>query len=107
MGNWQRDGAGAALRLRRTTHPIEAETELPTGAAIGGMRELKAELVRAKADSFRRAMIRKMMAYALGRTLTLGDQEAVDAIVPALRERGDGLTDLIDLIVASEPFRTK
>jgi hypothetical protein len=107
VGNWQRDGAGAALRLRRTTHPIEAETELPTGAAIGGMRELKAELVRAKADSFRRAMIRKMMAYALGRTLTLGDQEAVDAIVPALRERGDGLTDLIDLIVASEPFRTK
>ena len=47
------------------------------------------------------------MAYALGRSLTLGDVEAADALVPALRARGDRLPALIELIVASEPFQSK
>jgi hypothetical protein len=47
------------------------------------------------------------MAYALGRSLTLGDTESADALVPALRDRGDRLPALIELIAASEPFRTK
>jgi len=107
VGNWQRDGAGAGLRKRRTNHPLDATAELPTGVKVDGMRELQAELLRSKADDFRRAMLRKMMAYALGRSLTLGDREAADALVPTLRERGDRLPALIELIVASEPFQSK
>ena len=71
------------------------------------MRELQAELLRSKSDDFRRAMLRKMMAYALGRSLTLGDIEAADALVPALRNRGDRLPALIELVAASEPFQSK
>lgn len=107
LGNWQRDGTGAALRKRRTNHPIDANAELPTGVRIEGMRELQAELVRSKSDDFRRAMLRKVMAYALGRSLTLGDVEAADALVPALRKRDDRLPALIELIAASEPFQSK
>lgn len=107
VGNWQRDGAGAGLRKRRTSHPIDAKAELPTGVKVDGMRELREELLRTKSDEFRRAMLRKVMAYALGRTLTLTDVEAADALVPALRDKGDRLPALIELIVASEPFQTK
>lgn len=107
VGNWQRDGAGAGLRKRRTTHPIDAKAELPTGVEVDGMRALQAELVRSKADPFRRAMLRKMMAYALGRSLALSDLDAVDALVPALRSRGDRLSALIELIVVSESFSSK
>jgi hypothetical protein len=107
LGNWQRDGAGAALRKRRTAHPLDAKAELPTGVKVDGMRELQAELLRSKSDVFRRAMLRKMMAYALGRSLTLGDVDAADALVPALRDRGDRLPALIELIAASEPFQSK
>ncbi len=71
------------------------------------MRELRDELLRSKSDDFRRAMLRKVMAYALGRSLTLGDIEAADALVPALRARGDRLPALIELIAASEPFQSK
>src|SRR5262249_45021144 len=98
---------GAALRQKRTQQPIESETELPSGAKIGGMKELREKLVRSRSDDFRRAMLRKVMAYALGRTLTVGDTETADALAPTLRAREDPLCALIELIVASEPFQSK
>jgi hypothetical protein len=107
VGNWQRDGKGAALREKRTEQPVASETELPNGTRIASLKELQAELVRSRSDDFRRAMVRKVMSYALGRTLTLGDSDSADALVPALRGREDGLAALIELIVASEPFQSK
>jgi hypothetical protein len=107
IGNWQRDGKGADLRKRRTSQPIESQAELPTGVKVGGMQELRAELLRAKSDDFRRAMLRKVMAYALGRSLTLTDVETADGLVAKLRAREDRLPAMIELIVASEPFQSK
>jgi len=107
VGNWQRNGIGADLRKRRTNNPIDAKVELPSGAKVDGLSELRDELIRSRADDFRRAMLRKVIAYALGRSLTLLDMEAADALVPALRERGDRLISLIELIVGSEPFQSK
>lgn len=107
VGNWQRSGVGAELRKRRTQNPIDAKVELPSGAKVDGLSELRDELIRSRADDFRRAMLRKVMAYALGRSLTLLDMEAADALVPALRERGDRMIALIELIVGSEPFQSK
>ena len=98
-----RDPAQEANRSSRSTR----RAELPTGVKVDGMRELREELLRSKSDEFRRAMLRKVMAYALGRSLTLGDIEAADALVPALRARDDRLPALIELIVASEPFQSK
>jgi hypothetical protein len=107
VGNWQREGVGATLRKRRTSQAIDATAELPTGVKVDGMRELRGELLRSKSDSFRRALLRKVMAYALGRSLTLGDVGVADALVPALRTREDRLSALIELIAASEPFQSK
>ena len=107
VGNWQRDGLGAALRKKRTNQPIQSLAELPSGVKVDGMRELQDELLRTKADDFRRATLRKVMAYALGRSLTLGNVETADALVPALRARGDRLPALIELIAASEPFQSR
>lgn len=107
VGHWQRDGLGAELRKRRTRHPIEAATELPNGTKVDGLQELRAELLRSKSDEFRRAVLRKVLAYALGRSLTLADQEAADTLVPALKARQDRLAAVIELVVASEPFQSK
>jgi hypothetical protein len=107
VGNWQRDGRGATLRARRTLLPVESETVLPHGTRVSGLEELRAELIRSKADDFRRALARKIMAYALGRTLSPSDIQIADAVVPALRDREDRFSVLIELIVASEPFQSK
>jgi mono/diheme cytochrome c family protein len=107
VGNWQRDGRGATLRGKRTQLPVESETELPDGTKVSGLKELREELLGSRSDDFRRAMVRKVMAYALGRTLSIGDIETADALVPPLRAREDRLSALIELIVASEPFQSK
>jgi hypothetical protein len=107
VGNWQREGRGAILREKRTQQPIDSETELPDGTKIGGLKELREKLIRSKSDDFRRAMARKLLAYALGRRLSAGDFETADSLVTALRAREDRLSDLIELIVASEPFQLK
>lgn len=107
VGNWQRDGRGATLRKQRTQLPVASETELPGGVKVNGLKELQDELVRSKAEDFRRAMASKLMAYALGRKLSLSDMDAVDALMPSLRERGDRLPTLVELIVASELFQSK
>lgn len=107
VGNWMRDGKGAELRQSRTQQPIDSLTELPSGTKISGLKDLREELVRSNSDYFRRALIRKMMAYALGRTLTPNDTAAADAVLPRLRSAGDRLATLIELIVASEPFQAK
>jgi len=107
VGNWQRDGPGAALRKRRTSQAIASLAELPTGVKVDGMQELRTELLRSKSDDFRRAMSRKALTYALGRSLTLSDVETADGLVPSLSARADRLPALIELIVASEPFQSK
>ncbi len=107
VGNWQRDGRGADLRRMRTQLPVESETELPDGTKLSGLKELREELLHSRADDFRRTMVRKVLAYALGRTLSLGDIETADKLVPPLRASEDRLSALIELIVASEPFQSK
>jgi len=107
IGNWQRDGRGADLRKRRTSHAVEAKAELPSGVKVDGMGELRNELLKTRSDDFRRTMLRKVMAYALGRSLTLTDVETADGLVAKLRAREDRLPALVELIVASEPFQSK
>lgn len=98
VGNWRKQNSSKA---------IDAKAELPTGVTINGMRELKDELLRTRSDDLRRTMLRKVASYALGRSLTLIDMEAMDTLLPSLKKRDDGLAALVELIVASEPFQTK
>jgi hypothetical protein len=46
-----------------------------------------------------------MASYALGRPLTFGDQAEINQVASDLRRTGDGLADLVFLIVKSDLFR--
>jgi hypothetical protein len=98
VGNW---------RKLKSNKVIDAKAELPTGVTVNGMKELKGELLRTRTDDLRRAMLRKVASYALGRSLTLTDIEAMDSLLPVLKKREDRLAALIELVAASEPFQTK
>ncbi len=58
-------------------------------------------------DQFARALTHKLVTYALGRPLTFGDRSQVDLISNQLRDQGDGLKDLVILIVQSDLFQLK
>ena len=52
-------------------------------------------------------MAHKLTTYALGRPLSFSDRASIEEITAQLRNKGDGLQDLILLIVNSDLFKTK
>ena len=60
----------------------------------------------ARTEQFNRCLTEKVMIYALGRELEIGDRPATDKILAELEAKSGGLRDLIRLVVLSEPFGT-
>jgi hypothetical protein len=48
-----------------------------------------------------------LLAYALGRRLNIADVEVADALAARLRDDGDGLGDLVAMVVQSEVFQAR
>ena len=101
------DGALGQWRDKIGEEPVDAASVLFNKDELRGMKGLKDYLLANRQDQFARAMAHKMAAYALGRPLTFGDRAEVDRITAALRQRGDGLVDLVFLIVKSDLFQLK
>jgi hypothetical protein len=87
--------------------PVDATSKLFNKHELRGMAGLKEYLLANRRDQFARAMTHKLAAYALGRPLTFGDRAQIDGITAELREHGDGLQDLVILIVKSNLFQLK
>ena len=85
--------------------PVDASSVLFNKDELRGMNGLKDYLLANRQNQFARAMAHKLAAYALGRPLTFGDRSQVDSISADLRKKGDGLADLVFLIVKSDLFQ--
>ena len=87
--------------------PVDATSELFNRHTLAGMNGLKRYLFTDRQDQFARAMVHKLTAYALGRPLTFGDRADIDDLTGQFRRNGDGLGDLIRLIISSNIFNSK
>jgi mono/diheme cytochrome c family protein len=87
--------------------PVDATSELFNRQTLAGMDGLKRYLLTDRQDQFARAMVHKLTAYGLGRPLTFGDRAEIDNLTAQFRRCGDGLRDLIHLIVNSNLFNSK
>ncbi len=85
--------------------PVDASSLLYNKDELHGLKGVKEYLLANRQDQFTRAMVHKLSAYALGRPLSFGDRAEVDRIASDLRKKGDGLTDLVILVVKSDLFR--
>ena len=96
LGQW-RDEIGGK--------PVDAAGVLFNKNELRGMKGLKDYLLSNRQDQFARALTNKMAAYALGRPMAFGDRSQLDRITADLRKQGDGLADLVFLIVKSDLFQ--
>ncbi len=87
--------------------PVVTETTLPGAIEIGGMDDLKGYLMEERKEQFARALVTKLLTYALGRSLELTDEEAVDKLTEDLISHDYQLHRLVQEVVASDAFLTK
>jgi hypothetical protein len=95
IGRWRDEAAG---------QPVDAKGELPSGEVFNGPAELK-QLLLTRKDDFARNLSRKMLGYALGRSLTQYDDCVVNDSLEALQNSGYQAQQLVSQIVLSHPFR--
>jgi hypothetical protein len=86
---------------------VESSTTLPDGSAVAGLADLKAYLLAAKSERFARALVAKLLAYALGRSLELTDEAAIEKLTTEFIDHDYQLHFLVRQIVTSEAFLTK
>ena len=87
--------------------PVDAASMLFNDQKLDGMPGLKRFLLENRQDQFVRAMVHKLATYALGRPLTFADRASIDAITADVRQRGDGLATMIEVLVTSDLFQSK
>ncbi len=96
IGGWRDEYEGK--------NPIDSTGEFPGGDSFRTISEFRKLLVD-RQQQFNRCLTEKLMTYALGRELEVGDRPGVDEILAELDDRKGGLLDLIRLVVLSKPFR--
>jgi cytochrome c5 len=90
-------------RLTDNGDPVDASGEID-GKAFAGPVEFR-KILASRQDDFRRAFVRKMLSYALGRGIQGFDRPAVEAICAAVKADGDTFTSVILNVVKSYPFQ--
>jgi hypothetical protein len=97
LGVWREEDEGGR---------IDPVAILPGDVTIDGIAGLKQHLLGEK-RTFVRVLTRKMLGYALGRSLQPSDLCAVEAIVHRLETNDYKARELVLGIVMSDPFRKK
>jgi hypothetical protein len=87
--------------------PVIAKDKLPSGRELDGVDQLKEYLVTERKDDFAESLVARLMTYALGRRLELGDQKAIEELAGKFAADKYRLRSLIQKIVVSPPFQTK
>jgi hypothetical protein len=85
--------------------PIAARTRLPDGAEIEGPRGLRDYLLSARRADFLRQFNRKLLGFALGRSVQISDEPLLAEMQSALSAPDARIGTAIDLIVRSRQFR--
>jgi hypothetical protein len=96
------DGYGA---WRRQDNHVDID---PSGEIDGQAFQTPVEfraILAGRQDDFRRALVRKVLSYALGRGLQGFDRPAIDEICAAVQADGDRFSSVIANVVKSYPFQ--
>lgn len=84
---------------------VDTSGLLPSGERFGDFQELKQILATTQRERVLRNLVRRMLSYAICRSLDYYDQPTVDAIVDRLNSPESSYRDLVFEIAQSLPFR--
>lgn len=92
---------------KRPATPVDATSQLPDGRQLNGVGDLQRLLTEERADQFARALVKRLMAYGLGRSLDIGDRPAIADLTDRFVKNDYRLKSLLVDFVISDAFQTK
>ncbi len=99
------DGIGR-YRVKDTAGlPIDSRSQLADGTQLDGLAGLQAYLLNARREAFLRQFCRKLLGYALARSVQLSDEPLLEEMQAKLKGNDYRIGTAIETIVLSRPFR--
>ncbi|QOV87605.1 DUF1592 domain-containing protein [Humisphaera borealis] len=99
------DAIGRARTKDAADLPIDTHTRLPNGRELDGLSGLRNYILTERRDDFLRQFARKLLGYALGRSVQLSDQPLLDTMLVDLKSKDDKVGVVVERIVLSRQFR--
>jgi len=102
------EGFDAVGRLRGQDlggRPVETRARLPDGTEVEGAVGLRRYLMTRKRDAVMRQFHRKLLGYALGRSVILSDKPLLASMAAAAKGGDDRFSSAVETIVRSRQFR--
>jgi hypothetical protein len=87
--------------------PVETQATFPGGSQRSGLAGLQAYLREQRQDEFLDNLCRKLLAYALGRSLLPSDDATLRLMRQRLAAGGYRFRTLVETVVTSRQFRTR
>ena len=98
---------GEARKLDLAGHPVDTKANFPGGGEGSGFAGVQAYIRERRQKDFTDNLSRKLLAYALGRSLQLSDEPAIERMQTRLTANGYRFTPLVETIVTSPQFLNK
>ncbi len=95
------EGFDAIGRARKA----DTKVILPDGSRVDGLDGLRSYLLENRSDDFLRQFCRKLVGYALGRSVQLSDKPLIASMLTQLKSGDHNVGAAIELIVRSPQFR--
>ena len=94
-------------KTARRKKRVSAKTLLPGGHEVSGLIDLQKYLLNEKRDQFSKALVSKLLTYALARSLSLDDKLLIEKLSEDFAKNGYRLPILMKNIVTSRPFLSR
>lgn len=83
----------------------DTHAALPDGTVLEGLDGLRAYLLHTRRDDFLKQFCRKLLGYALGRSVQLSDKPLIESMLAQLKANEFRVSAAIEAVVRSEQFR--
>ncbi|MGH7174669.1 MAG: DUF1592 domain-containing protein, partial [Gemmataceae bacterium] len=85
--------------------PIDTKVRLKDGTTFEGIDGLRRYLLKQRGEEFERHFCRKLLGYALGRSVILSDQSLIEEMIAELKKNDYHLNIAVRTIAQSKQFR--
>ncbi len=99
------DAIGRSRDVDAAGLAIDTATRLPDGTELSGADGLRRYLMESRRDDFLRQFCRKLLGFALGRSIQLSDNPLIDSMLTELSGNDCRVSAAIEKIVLSPQFR--